>query len=221
MNKQQLASKIWGSANKMRSKIDANEYKDYILGFIFYKFLSDKEEKYFKEQGLTELKELKETNEEYKKYAQKNIGYFISYNDLFSTWLSKGKDFDVSNVRDALARFERLIDKSHEKVFSGGNLNIRIFEKPSEEWAKFVITNRNYKRIETVEGDNNFDSRYDIVCGPIANDDLALLFRQFSDGLISVEILVKEMEFKKLTDQYSFHTEKALSYLLKIGVENV
>ena len=39
MNKQQLAAKIWQSANKMRSKIEANEYKDYILGFIFYKFL--------------------------------------------------------------------------------------------------------------------------------------------------------------------------------------
>ena len=39
MNKQQLASKIWESANKLRSKIEANEYKDYILGFIFYKFL--------------------------------------------------------------------------------------------------------------------------------------------------------------------------------------
>ena len=36
MNKQQLSSKIWESANKMRSKIEANEYKDYILGFIFY-----------------------------------------------------------------------------------------------------------------------------------------------------------------------------------------
>ena len=46
MNKQQLAAKIWESANKMRSKIEANEYKDYILGFIFYKFLSEKEVKY-------------------------------------------------------------------------------------------------------------------------------------------------------------------------------
>ena len=49
MNKQQLASKIWESANKMRSKIEANEYKDYILGFMFYKFLSDKEVKWLKE----------------------------------------------------------------------------------------------------------------------------------------------------------------------------
>ena len=48
MNKQQLAQKIWASANQMRSKIEANEYKDYILGFIFYKFLSDKEVEYLK-----------------------------------------------------------------------------------------------------------------------------------------------------------------------------
>ena len=41
MNKQQLANRIWASANNMRNKIDANEYKDYILGLIFYKFLSD------------------------------------------------------------------------------------------------------------------------------------------------------------------------------------
>ena len=49
MNKQQLANRIWASANNMRNKIDANEYKDYILGLIFYKFLSDTEVKYFKE----------------------------------------------------------------------------------------------------------------------------------------------------------------------------
>ena len=38
MNKHQLASTIWESANQMRSKIEANEYKDFILGFIFYKY---------------------------------------------------------------------------------------------------------------------------------------------------------------------------------------
>jgi len=53
MNKQQLAAKNWASANKMRSKIEANEYKDYILGFIFYKFLSDKEVAYLKTNGIT------------------------------------------------------------------------------------------------------------------------------------------------------------------------
>ena len=51
---QQLANKIWASANKMRSKIEANEYKDYILGLIFYKFLSDNEENYLKSIGWTD-----------------------------------------------------------------------------------------------------------------------------------------------------------------------
>ena len=54
MNKQQLANKIWASANKMRSKIDANEYKDYILGLIFYKFLSDNEVAHLKHSGWTD-----------------------------------------------------------------------------------------------------------------------------------------------------------------------
>jgi len=64
MNKQQLANKIWESANKMRSKIEANEYKDYILGFIFYKFLSDKEEEYLSNCGWEkeELPELEESD---------------------------------------------------------------------------------------------------------------------------------------------------------------
>ncbi len=54
MNKQELAQKIWASANQMRSKIEANEYKDYILGFIFYKYLSDKEVRFLKENDYDE-----------------------------------------------------------------------------------------------------------------------------------------------------------------------
>ena len=52
MNKQQLAARIWASANEMRSKIEASEYKDYILGFIFYKFLSDREERFLLKNGF-------------------------------------------------------------------------------------------------------------------------------------------------------------------------
>lgn len=121
MNKQQLASKIWESANKLRSKIEANEYKDYILGFIFYKFLSDKEEQFLKRDGWEEddLKELTEEDEDTVSYCRRQLGYFISYDSLFSTWLKKGKDFDVSNVTDALSAFNRLIDPKHKKVFAG------------------------------------------------------------------------------------------------------
>lgn len=119
MNKQQLASKIWASANKMRSKIEANDYKDYILGFIFYKFLSDKEESLLKKSEWTveDFPELKEEDTETVSFCQKQLGYFISYDNLFSTWLKKGRDFDVSDVRDAISAFNRLISETHKKVF--------------------------------------------------------------------------------------------------------
>lgn len=120
MNKQQLAAKIWESANEMRSKIDANDYKDYILGFIFYKFLSDKLEENLVKSALDKedfKDELIEENSNIVEYCQRNFGYFISYDNLFSTWLNKGSDFDVSNVRDALSAFDRLIHRSYEKVY--------------------------------------------------------------------------------------------------------
>ncbi|MFA7168001.1 MAG: type I restriction-modification system subunit M [Sphaerochaetaceae bacterium] len=119
MNKQQLASKIWESANRMRSKIEANEYKDYILGFIFYKYLSDKEIKFLKANDFSDqdIKGLTEDDPETVSFVQDSIGYFIAYKNLFQTWLEMGKDFDVSNVRDALSAFSRLISTTHKRVF--------------------------------------------------------------------------------------------------------
>lgn len=121
MNKQQLAAKIWESANQMRSKIEANEYKDYILGFIFYKYLSDKEIQFAKKEGMTdeEIESLNEEDAETVEHIKSNIGYFIAYDNLFSTWIKIGKDFDVSNVRDALSAFSRLISSNHKKLFDG------------------------------------------------------------------------------------------------------
>lgn len=91
MNKQQLAARIWQSANQMRSKIDANEYKDYILGFIFYKYLSDREINFAKKEDFTDkdINALSEDDPETVDHFKKNIGYFISYKDVFSTWIGK------------------------------------------------------------------------------------------------------------------------------------
>jgi type I restriction enzyme M protein len=121
MNKQQLASKIWETANQMRSKIEAYEYKDYILGFIFYKYLSEKELIFLRKNEFTEkeIKKLNENKREEVKFIKDNLGYFIAYEHLFSTWIEIGRDFDVSNVRDALSAFARLINPVHEKLFKG------------------------------------------------------------------------------------------------------
>lgn len=119
LNKQQLAAKIWASANKMRSKIDANDYKDYILGFIFYKFLSDNEIRRLKEEAFLTDEDIKRDlngeNKEIVRYCQDNLGYFIAYENLFSTWLEIGVDFSVSNVTDALQAFVDNISKHPQK----------------------------------------------------------------------------------------------------------
>lgn len=119
MNKQQLASKIWESANKMRSTIEASQYKDYILGFIFYKFLSETEVARLKAKDFTEadLPSLSEDDPETVEFVKGECGYFIAHKDLFQTWIEKGKDFEIADVRDALSAFDRNVSPAHRKVF--------------------------------------------------------------------------------------------------------
>ena len=125
MNKQQLANKIWASANKMRSKIDANEYKDYILGLIFYKFLSDNEVNYlYKVHGWKEeyMPSLVEDYEDEDMAAliedcKQSIGYFIEYKNLFSTWLLPESTFSVAELSVALNRFDSLISDNYKRVY--------------------------------------------------------------------------------------------------------
>ena len=95
---------------------------------------------------------------------------------------------------------------------------LRRFEKPSVEWAMFVMANR---RGVIDAQEHNLDNKFDVVVGPIANDDLALLFRQFSRGLLTVEMLMREMQYKELTIQYSFHTQQVVSLLKLIEVNHV
>ena len=126
MNKQQLANRIWASANNMRNKIDANEYKDYILGLIFYKFLSDTEVKYFTHDCEWEEDELVELVENYEDMNMKNaiaecqehIGFFIEYKYLFSTWLND-TSFSVQTLSEALSNFERLMSENYASVYDG------------------------------------------------------------------------------------------------------
>lgn len=138
MNKQQLASTIWESANQMRSKIEANEYKDFILGFIFYKYLSEKEVALMKSEGFTEdkIKKVDENDAKYAEHVRNELGYFISYDNLFSTWLEKGSDFDVSDVTDALNAFNNNIDSVYKKVFE------KIFNTLQTGLSKLGDTNQ-------------------------------------------------------------------------------
>ena len=121
MNKQQLAAQIWESANQMRSKIEANEYKDYILGFIIYKYFSDKALDFARREEFSDedVRALSEEDTETVEHIKRNVGYFIAYDHLFSTWIEQGGDFDVSHVREALSAFGRLIHPEHKLLFDG------------------------------------------------------------------------------------------------------
>lgn len=165
MNKQQLAKEIWDSANKMRSKIDASEYKDYILGFIFYKYLSDSEEKKLREWEYDDdtIQSVTEEDSEAVKALQKEIGYFISYENLFSTWCKMGSDFTEANVVDALNAFSRLIGDTHKKVFENifNTLQTGLSKLGDSSGSRTKVINKLIKHIKKIPTDGKQD--YDVL----------------------------------------------------------
>jgi hypothetical protein len=76
-----------------------------------------------------------------------------------------------------------------------------------------VLNNRSRVLDVAVGGRHNRDARFDVVIGPIADDDIALLFRQFENGLIGLDELARGLEYKELSVQHSFHTARALTAL--------
>ena len=85
-------------------------------------------------------------------------------------------------------------------------LSVKQFDGPNEEWALFVLANRSKESQQPTHS-------YDIVIGPVADDDIAQLFRNFNDGYINLAMLVEGLKYKKVSSQYFFHTEAATKYL--------
>ncbi|MTD97871.1 type I restriction-modification system subunit M [Corynebacterium aurimucosum] len=102
--------------------MEAQDYKDYILGFIFYKFLSDQVEQFMlnndaEPEDLPDA--LVETDTDTVALVRNNLGYFLTYENLYSTWRDMGNDFSIAHVRDGLATFKRNIAPEHKHVFEG------------------------------------------------------------------------------------------------------
>ena len=85
-------------------------------------------------------------------------------------------------------------------------LSVKQFDEPNEEWALFVLANRSKESQQPTHS-------YDIVIGPVADDDISQLFRNFNDGYINLAMLVEGLKYKKVSSQYFFHTEAATKYL--------
>ena len=101
-----------------------------------------------------------------------------------------------------------------ERVFKDKDINIKKFDiVPSEEWAQFILNNRdmNFKEIDSLQC--NAVNKYDLVIGPVADDDIVALLWQVKDSISTVAEIVNKLKYKELTDQYSFHTKRVLKYL--------
>ena len=99
-------------------------------------------------------------------------------------------------------------------------LSVKKFDKPNIDWAHFVINNRNRKFMDTLNLLCNGDAKFDIVTGPVANDDITALIDVFLAGILSNEALVNELTFRELSYQVSFHSERAVACLEKTGVHH-
>lgn len=143
-----------------------------------------------------------------------------------------GKGFYLTELKEQAAKMAARVSKIYggkpiiniyeisDEFIENTTLNIRRFaDAPSEEWARFVMNNRNRSFTNHASAECNLDNKYDIVVGPVADDDMAMLFRQYQNELITFENLISGMTFRKTTNQYSFHTERAIALLRKVGAE--
>lgn len=125
IQKQQLEKQLWAVANVLRGKMNADEYKNYILSFIFYKYLSEKLARYIDQKLLVSEKftfaEIDETSkdgkkiiEEVKKACIGHLGFFLKPTDLFSYLVKKGNgeikgqdSFILENLKNVLNSIEQ------------------------------------------------------------------------------------------------------------------
>lgn len=120
---EEIKSRLWDGANELRGSMDASRYKDYMLGLMFYKFLSDKTLNTFKESSqlgndMSERELVEAYREAHDTYGdtlnntiQSLLGYYVLPEYLYQTWLMdiNNGEFEVQKVTDSLHNFERTI----------------------------------------------------------------------------------------------------------------
>ena len=130
-----------------------------------------------------------------------------------------GKGFYLTEIREQAEKMasrtahiyagEPIVTEFEFDESALSKLSVKQFDGPNEEWALFVLANRSKEHEQPTHS-------YDIVIGPVADDDIAQLFRNFNDGYINLTMLVEGLKYKKVSSQYFFHTEVAIKYLRRL-----
>lgn len=139
---EEIKRRLWDGANELRGSMDASRYKDYMLGLMFYKFLSDKTLETYKQTNdmkeATEDEILQSYIDNYKQLGNQLInmikqilGYCVEPEHLYQTWLKDihAGNFEVEKVTKSLEAFESSISlsgdsKEFEGLFSTSNLDL-------------------------------------------------------------------------------------------------
>lgn len=131
-------------------------------------------------------------------------GFYLSKEEKQAQKMAELTTFRMGCGKPMVSVFE-----FDEKYLSSPELKVKIFEYYTEEWADFIVLNRN----------NTTDipaHPYDIVIGPIADDAVGAQLRRFTLGYIDISQLVRELSYiKGPTIQYFFGTERAIQLLKK------
>lgn len=188
---EEIKRRLWDGATDLRGSMDASRYKDYMLGLMFYKFLSDKTLETFKitagvekssEKELVEeyVKAKEEYGEELEKMIQNVLGYFVSPEYLYQIWLKDISDgnFEVQEVSDSLNNFERSIIGSGEVddfkgLFSSSTLDLSDTALGSNLHER----SKNIKSLILLFADLNM---VDLQKGDILGDAYEYLIGQFA-----------------------------------------
>ncbi|MCS8592455.1 type I restriction-modification system subunit M [Enterococcus faecium] len=145
-NASEITSKLWAMANKLRGTMDASEYKNYILPFMFYRYLSENQDDYLKKNGLEEYYEVTdpEEKEDYLQEISRGIGYAIAPEYTWEQLVKKienhqikASDFqDLFDSFNANAKRNPLAEDDFANVFSDINLGDTRLGSNTNERAK-------------------------------------------------------------------------------------
>nr|WP_044656340.1 DUF3990 domain-containing protein [Bacteroides acidifaciens] len=138
-----------------------------------------------------------------KKYKDFGQGFYTTHLKEQAVYWSK-RIADRFGGDSTVTEFEFDLDTA-----LSAELNIKTFETPDKEWALFVMANRKKEGYE-------FKHDYDIVIGPVADDNMARLFGLYDLEIIDLDAVVSGLIYKELNSQYFFATERALNYLTRI-----
>lgn len=188
---EEIKRRLWNGANELRGSMDASRYKDYMLGLMFYKFLSDKTLEAFRDSAgigkMSELDLVKRYTKDREEYGnlldetlQEVLRYYVLPEYLYQTWIMdiNSGDFELQKVTDSLHNFERTIaveagNTDFKGLFSSSTIDLTDtalgsnLKERSDNIQKLIMLFADLNMVDLQEGDILGDA-YEYLIGQFA-----------------------------------------------------